>query len=190
MECEVCGAPVRHVNPAARARGRGRYCSIACAAKVRAAQRITHGHSSGGTSGGHTPEYATWHSMLQRCENPNCRNFRNYGGRGIAVCERWHDFANFLADMGARPPETSLDRIDVNGGYSLSNCRWVSHKKQMQNMRKTFWVTYQGERMSLQELADKLDIDRYTLRRRVLGLGWPEEKWAEPPSHSKRHFHG
>lgn len=184
MGCLVCGAPVRHVNPAARARGRGRYCSVVCASKIRALQRTTHGHSGGGQS----PTYKTWHHMRQRCGNPSDLNFSNYGGRGIAVCDRWESFENFLADMGVRPSGMSLDRIDVNGGYSPDNCRWVSHKKQMQNMRKTFLVTYKGEQMSLQELADKLAIDRYTLRRRVLGLGWPEEHWADPPSHTKRHF--
>jgi hypothetical protein len=132
------------------------------------------------------PTYLSWHCMKQRCLNPNNLNFYNYGGRGIRVCERWLTFSNFLADMGERPEGTSLDRIDVDGDYAPQNCRWVTQKQQTNNMRKTFWVTYKGERLSLQMLSDRLGIDRYTLRRRILDMKWPEEYWAEKPSKGRR----
>lgn len=97
------------------------------------------------------------------------------------MCDQWQKFDGFLADMGVRPDGTSIDRINVNGNYEPDNCQWLSHKKQMQNMRKTFRIEYAGESLSLQELADKLSIDRYTLRRRILDMKWPQERWADRP---------
>lgn len=82
-----------------------------------------------------TPTHSTWVSMRQRCLNPNNPAYPRYGGRGIAVCERWSLFANFLADMGERPPGTTLDRIHNDRGYEPDNCRWATAKQQSQNRR-------------------------------------------------------
>lgn len=73
--------------------------------------------------------------MISRCANPNKSSYPEYGGRGIAVCERWSDFRNFLADMGEKPANLSLDRIDVNGNYEPGNCRWATHSEQVRNRR-------------------------------------------------------
>ena len=91
--------------------------------------QITHGQNG-------TPTWNTWHTMRQRCLNPNATGYKNYGGRGITVCDRWqHSFENFLADMGERPAGLGIDRIDNNAGYSPENCRWVTPKQNCQNRR-------------------------------------------------------
>lgn len=74
--------------------------------------------------------------MIQRATNPNDPRFADYGGRGIEVCDRWRDFENFYADMGLRPDGKSIDRIDVDGDYEPSNCRWATPSEQQRNRRK------------------------------------------------------
>lgn len=84
-----------------------------------------------------TPEYRSWRSMLQRCMNVSSNRYMNYGGRGISVCDRWMDFANFFSDMGSRPSlDYSLDRIDNDGNYEPGNCRWATRSEQQRNKRR------------------------------------------------------
>ncbi len=82
-----------------------------------------------------SPTYSSWNNMIQRCTNPKYTYYEYYGGRGITVCNRWLDFRNFLEDMGNKPEGLTLDRVDVDGNYELSNCRWATRKEQAQNRR-------------------------------------------------------
>jgi hypothetical protein len=84
-----------------------------------------------------TPEYRAWNSMRQRCNNPNNPKWKDYGGRGIKVCSRWDDFGLFIQDMGCRPSARhSIDRIDNDGNYEPSNCRWATRSQQSKNQRR------------------------------------------------------
>lgn len=81
--------------------------------------------------------YQVWATMIQRCQNPLAASYKNYGGRGIAVCERWRDFINFHTDMGDPPEGKTLDRYPNNdGNYELDNCRWATREEQMESARK------------------------------------------------------
>jgi hypothetical protein len=95
----------------------------------------THGHARRKT--GLSPTYQSWRGMRTRCTNPNVKSYKDYGGRGIQICERWKDFGNFLADMGERPDGRTLDRKNVNGDYEPNNCQWATRKEQAMNTQKT-----------------------------------------------------
>lgn len=145
-ECE-CGATT---NSAASSLRNGDATSCGCRQREVVAAR-NHKHGLTKTA----PLYKTWLSMRGRCNNPNSRCYSRYGGRGITVCARWDSFETFLHDMGPRPTGCSLDRIDVNGNYEPGNCRWATSKQQFRNLRKTLYVTYRGERISLCDLYER-----------------------------------
>jgi len=113
------------------------------------------------------PIYKIWSGMKSRCYNKTNTNYPYYGGRGIAVCERWLEFKNFYEDMGDRPKGKSIDRIDNNGDYGPNNCRWATKKEQGSNMRTTRMITYLGETQCLAEWVRKLGIPKTTLWHRL-----------------------
>lgn len=106
----------------------------------------THGNTKNRNK---TSEYSAWEGMRRRCLIKNRKDYRHYGGRGIKICKRWDKFENFIKDMGPRPTGTSLDRIDNNGNYEPSNCRWATKIEQMSNTRKTIKIYFGNDFKSL-----------------------------------------
>lgn len=100
-----------------------------------------------------TPTYNSWMSMLQRCTNKKHEKYPNYGGRGIKVTERWRKFENFFGDMGKRPKEKTLDRINVNANYEPSNCKWSTQQEQHNNRTNNIYLTVDGETKTIAEWA-------------------------------------
>jgi hypothetical protein len=112
--------------------------SCGCLNTEKTAQRardrnFRHGHNAMAEP---SPTYVTWSSMLQRCRYSRHKSFKDYGGRGISVCDRWFTFSNFLNDMGERPAGRTLDRINPSGNYEPSNCRWATPSEQANNKRQ------------------------------------------------------
>lgn len=143
----------------------GRSQSCGCLHKeVVRAKFTTHGRSD-------SRAFKTWVHMRDRCNNPSNPGFHNYGGRGIGICERWSEFANFYEDMGDPPVGFTLDRIDNEGGYCKENCRWADKKTQAANTRKAFKVHCDGEVISISELARREGRCGATLRARARRLG-------------------
>lgn len=172
----VCGAerPVSLCNLKA-----GRTSSCGCTQR----HPTKHGHSRG-TQGSDPrgPTYNSWRGMLDRCRGPSSISYRNYGARGIAVCERWGDFRSFLADMGERPSlKHSLDRINNDLGYEAANCRWATAKEQSRNRRTNRFVTAFGKTLTLAEWADRSAIPMNRIAAR-LARGWDVERAVSTPT--------
>jgi hypothetical protein len=124
---------------------------------------LTHGESQKNE----TVEYKTWTGIIARCYNQNETGFKNYGGRGIVMCEAWkNSFQSFLKDMGRRPtPTHTIDRINNNGNYEPSNCKWSTKKEQGKNKRNNHWIECNGETMIFADWVRKLDIGDAYLRK-------------------------
>lgn len=135
--------------------------------EVRGKATRTHGQSK-------HPLYLVWQAMNRRCHLLTDESYHRYGARGISVCQRWrHDFAAFFSDMGDRPtPQHTLDRIDNNGNYEPSNCRWATRAEQSCNRRSNRVFTHNGESKCLAEWARAYGIHRSALYARVITLGW------------------
>ena len=129
-------------------------------------------------------EYAAWLGTRNRCYNKQGRNYANYGGRGICVCNRWkNSFENFLSDMGPKlSPKHTLDRYpDNNGNYEPGNCRWATAKEQMRNTRNTIYVESGGERIPLIDLTQRVGVSKGLVLHR-LRTGWSlDEALLTPP---------
>lgn len=127
--------------------------------------------------------YHKWNHMIQRCENPNVERYPHYGGRGIKVCDEWHDFNRFKewAESSGYDAKLTLDRINVDGNYSPKNCRWVSWETQANNTTRNHYLTYQGETHSLSEWSKILNISYTVLRARINRSKWSVEKAFTTP---------
>lgn len=128
-----------------------------------------------------SPTHTSWTLMKARCLNPKNPKYPDYGGRGITVCERWLQFESFLADMGQRPKNTTLDRIDVNKGYNPENCRWASTSQQANNKRTSVKISFGGMTLTVSEWSKKLDIP---LKQRLYA-GWDIHKALTIPKGGK-----
>lgn len=115
-----------------------------------------------------TKVHIAWQSMRQRCSNPNTHSYSHYGGRGISVCKEWEDFETFHKDMGDLPFEgATIERKDVNKGYSKENCRWATKQEQTENRQNTVRVVHNGELVAARSLARSLGLNPNTVLQRL-----------------------
>ena len=127
--------------------------------------------------------YKTWDKMMSRCYNKKCPEYKFYGARGITVEESWHDFANFLKDMGERKSkDLSLDRIDFSKGYCKDNCRWADKYTQANNTSRNIHVKYKGKDYTIAELSRISGIPYDTVYSRITKYGWKVENAISIPA--------
>lgn len=127
------------------------------------------------------PEYDIWLGIRKRCLNPAAQNYNRYGGRGIAICPEWSDFAVFYRDMGSRPSSGhSIERIDNDGPYSPENCRWATRTEQGSNKRNNRVLTYQGEAKTLAEWVRITGLSTTVIMYRIR-RGWSMEQVLTTP---------
>lgn len=119
--------------------------------------------------------YWVWSAMIQRCTNPSNKHYKNYGGRGIKVCDRWRYFRKFSEDMLPRPSGGLLDRKNNDKGYNPSNCRWVNRKEQNSNRRNCIYLMYGKEQITLKEFCRRKKI-KYRPFHKRLARGWSFKK--------------
>lgn len=145
----------------------------------RGKNRITHGMSD-------TPTYRVWRSMKTRCDNPNCKEYPYYGGRGIKYCDKWANFEGFLEDIGVIPTGQTLDRKDNDGNYCKDNCRLVPRSVQANNKSNNRLITYAGRTKTLAEWSEELDLPYPMLLQRIIRLGWDPVRAISTPHRDKR----
>lgn len=132
------------------------------------------------------PLYSIWKGMMQRCYSKNNKNYSEYGGRGISVCKEWIECpSNIAKDMGVRPNKASIDRIDVNGNYEPSNCRWATPMTQGSNKRNNVIYEVFGEKLHFAEICRKYNIKESTLSNR-LKLGMTIENAITKPVRKRK----
>lgn len=128
-----------------------------------------------------TSEYNIWHSMKKRCYDPNNQSYKNYGGRGITVCNEWiNDFKQFFKDMGPRSsPQHSINRKNNNDNYKPDNCEWSTLEEQNNNKRTTKKITYKNQTKSLKNWCDELSLPYNTVFARLNRYKWSIQKAFE-----------
>lgn len=160
----VCDCKVKRIMSSA-AILRANYRDCKCSKQRRFKARPRHGLSR-------WVVYDTWKAMIKRCHSPKSPSYKNYGARGIVVCEQWRSsFTQFRIDMGVRPDGTTLDRIDNDAGYSPENCRWATQDQQAANKRNTFYVQENGETHKVLSLRLAAVVKYSTLSARIR-RGW------------------
>ncbi len=150
--------------------------SLKCGGVTSCGCAFTDALTTHGDSGSY--EYDTWCRLKNRCHNPNTPRFKDYGARGIEVCERWKsDYPAFLSDVGRKPEwADSLERIDNDKGYSPDNCKWATRTEQARNTRVSRTLTFRGREKTMAEWAEWTGLVRETIRDRIDKLGWNVER--------------
>lgn len=148
------------------------------------AANFVHGDT---TSKGNKRLRSIWFHMIERCENTEVKEYKNYGGRGISVCPEWKDYIGFKdwAINNGYDKSLTLDRIDTNGNYGPDNCRWTDRKTQANNTRRNKWLTYNGETHTMAEWAEIVGMPYDRLNSRLF-RGWPIEKALSTPVGNRR----
>lgn len=127
---------------------------------------------------------STWIAMIDRCYNPCSIQYKNYGGRGIQVCDRWLDksygLINFIQDMGIKPPKYTLERVDNSKGYFPENCKWVTNTTNQRNKRNNKIIEYKGELYVLAKLCEIKNLNLQLVARRIQ-RGWDVERAIDQP---------
>jgi hypothetical protein len=129
-----------------------------------------------------------WSDMRGRCSNSNHRQYRDYGGRGVTVCDRWQTFSNFAEDMGDRPDGLSLDRVDNSKGYGPENCQWATRQEQNSNRRNCILVDCDGERVTLKEACRRRGLSYRPVVKRIQDRGWPVDLAISTPVGAPSNF--
>lgn len=129
----------------------------------------------------HTPTYNSWSNMKDRCNRKACKQWNDYGGRGIKYCAKWENFSIFLKDMGVKPNGTTLGRIDNELGYFPENCRWETRKQQNTNKRNNRFIQFDGKRMTISQWSYSLGMRDSAVGKR-LKRGWSIERALTHPS--------
>lgn len=132
---------------------------------------IKHGHSRTSTHSA-SRTYSSWVSMKERCEEVTHKSYADYGGRGITVCDRWHDFQLFLSDVGERPAGKTIGRIENDGNYEPENCEWQTYQEQSRNMRSNRYLEFDGKRLLLCEWAERIGVSEDAIAKRLDTLEW------------------
>lgn len=173
--CEICGEPFYAPPCRIKRKGHSRFCSKPCKGVAMIGQPGTttkHGMTA-------TPTWKTWDSIKQRVFNPKCKDYPDYGGRGIDIDPRWLEFTNFFADMGERPHRKTIGRVDNSKGYWPDNCRWETCREQNNNRRSSAYVTINNVTKTIAQWARELGTSRQTIRHRVVS-GWLPEEIVSP----------
>ena len=158
------------------------HCRCGCGAETNVGKSFVTGHNATTHGMSNSRTYRSWQSMKQRVLNPKTKEFPRYGGRGIRICSRWKRFRNFLSDMGFRPKGTSLDRIDNDGHYKPSNCRWATRSEQANNTPLNHLIHWNGKILTITEVAREIKVNPNTFLYR-LRRGW---SLTEATSRSRR----
>lgn len=160
-------------------------CLHAESAKIAGGKQQTHGHTTKERKQG-AAEYHAWSSMKSRCTNPNTHSYKRYGARGIKVCDRWLDFANFYADMGPKPSSKhSLERLNTDGNYEPSNCVWADAFQQASTRTNVRSITAFGKTMTAAAWERETSISASVIRNR-LDSGWSIEAALTTPVRARK----